>query len=120
LSELSSRIQRLTHEINELMRDLSANDDAKARELAQEVLGTETAKEFKDSVDAMRHLIWLFIEASACLVNDATPSEIESQRLQRAANLLKSLHGDSIPAHLESGDSFMERVQRIVSEAASR
>jgi hypothetical protein len=63
-------------------------------------------------------------EAGLCIgsahlrtVNDATPSVIEFQRLQRAADLLKLLHGDRIPAHPESGDSFMERVQRIVSEA---
>ena len=120
LSELNLRIQRLTHEINELMRDLSASDDASARELAKDVLGTNTAKEFKVSVDAMRHLIWLFIEASACFVHDARPSIIESERLKRAADLLKSLHGKTVPAHLESPDSFMERVHRIVGEAADK
>ena len=118
LSDITLRIQRLTEEINELMRDLSAHDDAQAKELAKDILGSNSAKDFKVSVDAMRHLIWLFIEASACFVHDARPSIIDSERLKRAADLLKALHGDSVPAHLESPDSFMDRVHRIVSETA--
>jgi hypothetical protein len=115
MNELRNTIQHITEELNDLMRDLSATDDSHARELVEQVLTTELILDFKASVDAMRHLIWLYIEALSRVQGKEPLTVMNGLRLQSATNMLRALHSESVPGHLSGSPlSFVEHVQTMV------
>src|SRR5512133_2445502 len=107
MNNLRATVQRITEDLNVLMRQLSAADDAHAREFVEQMLATELLADFKGSVDAMRHLIWIYVEA----VSNSNGSDIvQSARLRRAVDMLRALHAEQIPERLERPETFFERV----------
>ncbi len=119
MSELRSRVQQITENLNALLRELSSTDEARARELVESVLTTELMLDFKASVDSMRHLIWIYIEALARVQDQEPATVIHSIRLQNATDMLRALHGQSVPASLSgSPATFFERVQQLVDDSA--
>ncbi len=118
MSQLRTRIESLTEQLNELLRELSATDDATARELVDEVLTTELMFDFKASVDAMRRLIWIYDEALA-KVQSSGPGGVSLQRLNTpsTATLLQTLRASGkLTSLATSGQSFVEQVQGVVEK----
>ena len=93
------------------MRQLSAADDAHAREFVEQMLTTELLADFKGSVDAMRHLIWIYVEAVS---NSNGPEIVQSARLRRAVDMLRVLHLEGAPSSLDRPETFFEHVQNVV------
>jgi len=111
MNNLRATVQRITEDLNCLLRQLSAADDTHARQFVEQMLTTELLADFKGSVDAMRHLIWIYVEAIA----DSNGSDIvQSARLRRAVDMLRALHTDAIPESLAGPETFFERVQNVV------
>ena len=92
------------------MRQLSAADDVHAREFVEHVLSSEILADFRSSVDAMRHLIWIYVEA----VSSNEGSTLQSTRLRRAVDMLRALHSDDVPEQFAEPQTFFEHVQNVV------
>ena len=110
--ELRNNVQRLTAELNLLMRQLSGADDTQARALVEEMLKGETLADFKSSVDAMRHLLWIYVEAVSKTTSQA--SMVQSARLQKAVDMLRALHSSPVPEQFNGAETFFEHVQHVV------
>lgn len=111
MNNLRATVQRITDDLNVLMRQLSAADDAHAREFVEQMLTTELLADFKGSVDAMRHLIWIYVEAVS---NSNGTDMVQSPRLRRAVDMLRALHADEVPEQLQRPETFFEHVQSVV------
>jgi hypothetical protein len=111
MENIRATVQRITDDLNLLMRQLSAADDAHAREFVEQMLTSEILADFKGSVDAMRHLMWIYIEAAA---QNGGTGAMQSQRLRRAVDMLRALHTSPIPEHLSGPETFFEHVQSVM------
>ena len=111
MENVRATVQRITEDLNLLMRQLSATDDAHAREFVEQMLTSELLADFKNSVDAMRHLMWIYVEAVS---KNAGSGVVRSDRLRRAVDMLRALHGDSMPEQFSRPETFFEHVQNVV------
>ena len=111
MENIRATVQRITDDLNVLMRQLSATDDAHAREFVEQMLTSEILADFKSSVDAMRHLMWIYVEAVA---KNGGTGAMQSQRLRRAVDMLRALHTGPIPEHLSGPETFFEHVQSVM------
>jgi hypothetical protein len=112
MDDLRVTVQRITNDLNSLMRELSGKDDTQARELVGEMISSEVLADFKSSVDAMRHLLWIYVEAVS--ENVGAVSVVQSTRLQRAVEMLRSLHTGDVPEQFAGPETFFEHVQGVV------
>jgi hypothetical protein len=112
MNNIRATVQRITEDLNVLMRQLSAADDAQAREFVEQMLTSELLADFKGSVDAMRHLMWIYVEAIS--KSDGPSTIVQSARLRRAVDMLRSLHESPAPEHLAGPETFFERMQNVV------
>ncbi len=112
MNDLRATIQRITEDLNTLLRELSSADDRRARELVEQMLTSEVLTDFKISVDAMRHLLWIYIEAASQTTRPATI--IQSARLQKAVDMLRALHSSPVPEQFSGTETFFEHVQHVV------
>jgi hypothetical protein len=111
MENIRATVQRITDDLNVLMRQLSATDDAHAREFVEQMVNSEILADFKGSVDAMRHLMWIYVEAVA---KNGGTGAMQSQRLRRAVDMLRALHTGPIPEHLSGPETFFEHVQSVM------
>jgi hypothetical protein len=111
MENIRATVQRITEDLNVLMRQLSATDDAHAREFVEQMMTSEILADFKSSVDAMRHLMWIYVEAVA---QNGGTGAMQSQRLRRAVDMLRALHTGPIPEHLSAPETFFEHVQSVM------
>lgn len=113
MKEMRSRVCRITLDLNVLLEELAAVQEDNARELVEGVLTPEIIKRFKSSVDAMRRLLWFYIEAASRQANRQQPS----LALQEIVDALRSMRdsGSGLPASSGTG-SFIEKVEAIVEK----
>jgi hypothetical protein len=112
MNSIHATVQRITDDLNVLMRQLSAADDAKAREFVEQMLSTELLADFKSSVDAMRHLMWIYVQAVS--KSGGETSIVQSARLRRAVDMLRALHENPAPEHFSGPETFFEHMQNVV------
>lgn len=119
MNDMRNRVRRFTRELNALLKEMATVREEHACELVDEVLTEETMRQFKSSVDAMRRLLWLYIDAAA---RNSSRSRHPRQAagLRRATETLRSLHHGAIlsPAKPLPG-SFIEKVEAIVEQSIS-
>lgn len=115
MTDIRNRVRKLTRELNGLLKEMATVREEHACELVDEVLTEETVKQFKSSVDAMRRLLWLYIDAAA-----RTGSHSHAQQaagLKRATEALRGLHHGEVPFPAKSfSGSFIEKVEAIVEQ----
>jgi acetylornithine deacetylase/succinyl-diaminopimelate desuccinylase-like protein len=118
MKDVRNRVHHLTRELNALLKELATVREEHACELVEEVLTEETVKQFKSAVDAMRRLLWLYIEAAAAAGHSSHPRPSrQAATLKRATEALRSLsEDDSLPAKSSAG-SFIEKVEAIVERS---
>jgi predicted DNA-binding protein len=117
MSEMSANIRRVTEDLNNLLKRLSGAEGPEAAKLIEQALTLQVMQDFKLAVDAMRHLLWIYIEAaSRATVGDINDS-IHGLRLQRATEILRGLREGGIPIsrRLPEGRSFIEQVEALVN-----
>jgi hypothetical protein len=113
MTDMRNRMRRVTRELNGLLKELSTVREQHACELVEEVLTEETITQFKGSVDAMRRLLWLYIEAAAGNPNRGHARQAAG--LKRAAEGLRTLNQSEPPlSGKAAGGSFIEKVEAIV------
>jgi hypothetical protein len=116
MNEVRATVQRITTDLNTLMRQLSGSEDRHARQLIDEILNGEMLSEFKSAVDAMRHLLWIYVEAVYRTQGREPATVAEAARLQRAVDMLRSLHPSATPPTLSTGQTFFDHMQTVVDE----
>jgi len=111
-NDLRVTVQRITEDLNALMREISGTDSSHARELVEHMLTSEVLADFKSSVDAMRHLLWIYVEAVSR--TEGAHNAVQSGRLQRAVEMLRVLHSNPVPEQFSGPETFFEHVQGVV------
>jgi hypothetical protein len=112
MKEMRNRVRRITQDLNTLLQELAAVREPQARELVEGVLTPEVIKAFKSSVDAMRRLLWVYIEASACAAGQS-----QNQTLRGVVDALRSMRETAPSTTRRSGDgSFIEKMEAIVEK----
>jgi hypothetical protein len=120
MRELRERIQGITEQLHSLTQELAAANDAPARELVEEVLGSELMFEFKCSIDAVRHLVFIYIEAHSQKQTGTAALSNNSEKLARATKLLKTLDGGSGASPDDSSVLFLESIQSVVDRYSQK
>ena len=117
MTELSGNITRVTEDLNGLLKRLSNSRGPDAARLIEQILTLEMMRDFKLAVDAMRHLLWIYIEAAARATAGDINDSIHGLRLQRATQMLRGLREGGMPIsrQLPEGRSFIEQVEALVS-----
>ena len=118
MKEMRVRVRRITEDLNALLKELSTSQGVNVGELIEEILTVEVMQDFKASVDAMRHLLWVYIEA-ASRASDGSHDinlAVQSLRLQRATEMLKGLREGGVPISTQypEGRTFVAQVQAVV------
>lgn len=115
MNDVRNRVRKFTRELNGLLKEMATVREEHACELVDEVLTEETMMQFKSSVDAMRRLLWLYIDAAA-----RSGSRSQAAGLNRATDTLRSLHHGASPCRGKSlPGSFIEKVEAIVEQSIS-
>ncbi len=94
MNNLRATVQRITEDLNVLM------------------LSSELLAEFKGSVDAMRHLMWIYVVAIS--KSEGSSTIVQSARLRRAVDMLRALQESPAPEHFAGPETFFEHVQNVV------
>jgi hypothetical protein len=117
MNEMGSNITRVTEDLNGLLRKLSGAKGPEVARLIEQVLTLDVMRDFKQAVDAMRHLLWIYIEAASRATSGDINDSIHGLRLQRATEILRSLREGGIPItrQFPEGQSFIEQVEALVS-----
>ena len=118
MKEMRVRVRRITEDLNALLRELSTSQGVDVGELIEEILTVEVMQDFKASVDAMRHLLWVYIEAASRASDGSRDINlaVQSLRLQRATEILKGLREGGVPISTQypEGRTFVAQVQAVV------
>jgi len=125
MSELRTRIRRITEDLHAVQEQLSsaARTDAPSAErdaVMQEMLNLDMINEFKTSVDHMRHLLWSYIEASSSKGRLNVSDALQSVRMQRVTEMLRILQPTVDRAKDKStpeSRSFFEVINTIANSA---
>jgi hypothetical protein len=123
MSELTTRIRRITEDLQAVQQQLSsaARPDAPSSErdaVMQEMINVEMINEFKTSVDHMRHLLWSYIEASSSKGSLTVSDTLQSVRMQRVTEMLKILQPTVDGAKTSpEARSFFEVINTIANSA---
>ncbi|HLJ28475.1 MAG TPA: hypothetical protein VKY85_17320 [Candidatus Angelobacter sp.] len=117
MTEMRANISRVTEDLNGLLKKLSNAKGPEAAKLIEGVLTFEMMGDFKLAVDAMRHLLWIYIEAASRATSGDINDSIHGLRLQRATEILRGLREGGIPIsrQLPEGRSFIEQVEALVT-----
>ena len=117
MTDMSSNISRVTEDLNGLLKRLSHAQGPEAARLVEQALTLEVMRDFKLAVDAMRHLLWIYIEAASRATSGDINDTIHGLRLQRATEILRGLREGGIPISREQpqGRSFLEQVEALVT-----
>lgn len=110
MKEIRSRVCRITQDLNVLLPELAAVREQDARELVEEVLTPEIIKALKSSVDAMRRLLWFYIEAASRQTN---PRQ-HNLALEGVVDALRSMRESGTVSSTSASGSFIEKVEAIV------
>lgn len=125
MSELTTRIRRITEDLRAVQQQLSsaARPDAPSTErdaVMQEMINVELINEFKTSVDHMRHLLWSYIEASSSKGRLNVSDTLQNVRMQRVTEMLRILQptvdGTSNTSSPEA-KSFFDVINTIANSA---
>ena len=117
MTELSANITRVTEDLNALLKRLFNARGPEAAKLLEQILTLEMMRDFKLAVDAMRHLLWIYIEAASRATSGDINDAIHGLRLQRATEMLRDLREGGMPIsrQLPEARSFIEQVEALVS-----
>lgn len=116
MTQMSSNISRVTEDLNGLLKKLSNAKGAEAAKLLEQVLTIQVMQDFKLAVDAMRHLLWIYIEAASRATSGNINDSIHGLRLQRATEILRGLREGGVPISRQQpeGRSFIEQIEALV------
>lgn len=123
MSDLASRIRRVTEDLQAIQDELNAaarqGDHQQREKVMDEMSNLDLLHDFKAAVDHMRHLLWSYIEASSSQNRTDVSRTLQSVRMQRVTEMLRilapSIAESKIPRTPEAV-SFLEAIQSIAHE----
>lgn len=115
--EISSNTSRVAQDLNDLLTKLTDSPGSNAANLIEQTLTLDVMGNFKLAVDAMRHLLWIYVEAASRATSGDLDHSIHGQRLRRATEVLRGLREDGVPIRrqLAEGSSFVEQVEALLT-----
>jgi len=119
MSDIKERVCRITRELNALLVEARTAEKTGNRETVENLLTTEVISEFKSSLNAMRHLLWMYIETGSRLDSQDADYVAKSERLAQAAEMLRVLRDGAVPA-MFSNAGFVDQVSLMVDVYAKR
>jgi hypothetical protein len=106
MNPLRSRAAHLAVELRELQKQIQAGPTAD--DILEDKATLDLIRELKSAVDAMRLLLWKYIDASA----SRCPRQADARRLNDATAMLKAL---GLNDHSQQGAvSFIDSVSEVV------
>jgi hypothetical protein len=117
MSELRNRVCRITCELDALMQELATVREERVCELMEQKLTMEVINGFKASVDAMRSLLWFYIDSASGSRSQEIDYVRQSLHLLEAMEVLRSRREAHLPlASAANGGSLIERIEAMVQE----
>ena len=119
MSDMTERVCRIARELNALLAEAKTIEKTGDREAVEELLTTEVISEFKSSLNAMRHLLWMYIETASHLDSQDADYQAKSERLAQAGEMLRVLRDGTVPA-MFSSTGFVDQVSLLVESYSRR
>lgn len=119
MSDMKERVCRIAKELNALLVEARTAEKTGSRETVENLLTTEVISEFRSSLNAMRHLLWMYIETASHLDSQDADYAAKSERLAQAAEMLRVLRDGTVPA-MFSNAGFVDQVSLLVDVYAKR
>jgi hypothetical protein len=96
MSDLTTRIRRVTEDLQAIQEELNKAADPDAdpgarNAIMEEMLNVELIDRFKSSVDQMRVLLFSYIEAAASRGHQTVYDTLQAIRMRRVTEMLKIL-----------------------------
>jgi hypothetical protein len=120
--EISSNTSRVAKDLNDLLKRLSDSRGPDTAQLIEQTVTLEVMNNFKRAVDAMRHLLWIYVEAASRAASGDINNSVHGERLQQATEVLRGLREDGVPIRrqLSEGSSFVEQVEALLTYYSGR
>jgi DNA repair exonuclease SbcCD ATPase subunit len=120
LKDLKTRLSSLSGELRAMQTELERAALQKGAEF--DSLDEDLLKEFKDSIDRLRHVIWPYVEAVAARTDDVDTT-LQRYRMERVTDMLENLKN-----RVETPDlgevpevrSFFSNIQQIATSAVEK
>lgn len=109
MQELRQRAAHIAVELRELQKQLATQGYC-PQQVVQDRTTMELIRELKSGVDAMRQILWKYIDSTAA----GCPSRTDSRLLNDATAMLKSL--SALNVQEGQGQSFVETVNAVVDK----
>ena len=119
MSDMKERVCRIAKELNALLVEARTAEKTGNREAVEDLLTTEVISEFKSTLNAMRHLLWMYIETASHLDSQDADYAAKSERLAQAGEMLRVLRDGTVPA-MFSNAGFVDQVSLLVDVYAKR
>jgi hypothetical protein len=119
-NNLSSRVRHTLDDLAAIRQSLLAVSDqtASSAEAPAQVLDLELAGELKNVVDAIRLLLWAYIQALSAKSGRAPGEVLSWYKMQLAVEMLRSAAGRSTPATEGCIADFERLVSQTMASAA--
>ena len=122
MSELTTRIRRVTEDLQAIQDELSraANPDADPGErnvIMEEMLNAEIIDRFKASIDQMRVLLFSYIEAAASQGHQTVYDTLQAIRMRRVTEMLKILQ-PTVESRRNTSSTDLKSLMEIVNQIA--
>jgi hypothetical protein len=124
-SDLSVRVRKTLEDLASIRQSLlaiSPQDSASTSpEDSTQVLDLELAGELKSVVDALRLLLWAYIQALSTKSGRAPEEVLSWYKMELAVEMLRSVRGRSVAAPVRSGSiaDFERMVNQTLSATAT-
>lgn len=106
---LRLRAAHIAVELRELQKQL-ATDDHSPEQVVQDQSSLDLIRELKSAVDAMRQILWKYIDTSA----SGCPKRADAELLNNATAMLRSLNTQNVPS--PQAASFIDTVAAVVDK----
>jgi hypothetical protein len=124
MDSVTKKIERVTAELREIERDLMWTElddpDMEKLRFLDEAHSTRLVTELKVAVDGMRRFLWAYIEAADRYRGAGMNYALQTARLQRATEMLHTLHQELPDVERKEARALLERVAQMVREHQQR
>lgn len=118
MSDLSQRIQRLTHELNALRVHLRWTNSQSPcpgdhRQLLDQVVSADLVSNLTDVVDQLTQFLWRYIDSAAAAA-EGTDFSTQSKQIGEVTELLRLLRRSCMPKSAPEPSAFVARVNQVI------
>ncbi|MBI2679064.1 MAG: hypothetical protein HYX28_09810 [Candidatus Koribacter versatilis] len=122
MSDITTRVRRVTADLEVLQRELDAasHPGAERSAIVDELVAGDLLNDLKNAVDNVRHFLWAYIEATTQNPEDLK-NAMQGYRMQRVTEMLRVMRSDEPELTKTKGaHSFFEEINSIAHAAVDR